>query len=457
MKNIFLSAACAMCAMSGLADPGVEGVTFSQDAASLQATIRYTLTGEEPAIVTLDVLTNGISIGAANIRAHVGDVNRLVQPGARTILWRPDKSWAGHLLTNSEVTVAVKAWPESDPPDYMMIDISTGSQTIPAAQRVTYYECADAIPFPGGVTNDLCKTDYLVMRRCRATGVPVRIGTSAEEHWAESRWTPHYVTLTNDFWMGVYEVTQRQYQHFCNSTNSFATPSFFTADAATRPVENVLYIDLRGWSNDSSAAGLTNGTRKLWPETGHEILPFDCTGKWGHNHTNVLWLVRKITGMDFDLPTDAQWEVAARGGKGGNMPDGLVYNETVDGETGYVRMLRYARFFSNSQIAGNVNTNEWPAAEGGTAKVGSYLPNAWGLYDMCGNVAEWCLDNYGAFTTASQIDPAGPSTPVGEARRVYRGGSWTRKTWEVEVSERKGLNPNLKANDIGFRLCLTIP
>ena len=457
MKNIFLSAACAMCAMSGLADPGVEGVTFSQDAASLQATIRYTLTGEEPAIVTLDVLTNGISIGAANIRAHVGDVNRLVQPGARTILWRPDKSWAGHLLTNSEVTVAVKAWPESDPPDYMMIDISTGSQTIPAAQRVTYYECADAIPFPGGVTNDLCKTDYLVMRRCRATGVPVRIGTSAEEHWAESRWTPHYVTLTNDFWMGVYEVTQRQYQHFCNSTNSFATPSYFTADAATRPVENVLYIDLRGWSNDSSAAGLTNGTRKLWPETGHEILPFDCTGKWGHNHTNVLWLVRKITGMDFDLPTDAQWEVAARGGKGGNMPDGLVYNETVDGETGYVRMLRYARFFSNSQIAGNVNTNEWPAAEGGTAKVGSYLPNAWGLYDMCGNVAEWCLDNYGAFTTASQIDPAGPSTPVGEAKRVYRGGSWTRKTWEVEVSERKGLNPNLKANDIGFRLCLTIP
>ena len=457
MKNIFLSAACAMCAMSGLADPGVEGVTFSQDAASLQATIRYTLTGEEPAIVTLDVLTNGISIGAANIRAHVGDVNRLVQPGARTILWRPDKSWAGHLLTNSEVTVAVKAWPESDPPDYMMIDISTGSQTIPAAQRVTYYECADAIPFPGGVTNDLCKTDYLVMRRCRATGVPVRIGTSAEEHWAESRWTPHYVTLTNDFWMGVYEVTQRQYQHFCNSTNSFATPSYFTADAATRPVENVLYIDLRGWSNDSSAAGLSNGTRKLWPETGHEILPFDCTGKWGHNHTNVLWLVRKITGMDFDLPTDAQWEVAARGGKGGNMPDGLVYNETVDGETGYVRMLRYARFFSNSQIAGNVNTNEWPAAEGGTAKVGSYLPNAWGLYDMCGNVAEWCLDNYGAFTTASQIDPAGPSTPAGEAKRVYRGGSWTRKTWEVEVSERKGLNPNLKANDIGFRLCLTIP
>ena len=145
MKNIFLSAACAMCALSGLADPGVEGVTFSQDAASLQATIRYTLTGEEPAIVTLDVLTNGVSIGAANIRALAGDVNRLVQPGGRTILWRPDKSWGGHLFTHGEVTVAVNARPACDPPDYMMIDIATGSQTIPAAQRVTYYECADAI------------------------------------------------------------------------------------------------------------------------------------------------------------------------------------------------------------------------------------------------------------------------------------------------------------------------
>ena len=457
MKNIFLSAACAMCAMSGLADPGVEGVTFSQDAASLQATIRYTLTGEEPAIVTLDVLTNGVSIGAANVRALAGDVNRLVQPGGRTILWRPDKSWGGHLLTHGEVTVALNARPACDPPDYMMIDIATGSQTIPAAQRVTYYECADAIPFPGGVTNDLCKTDYLVMRRCRAAGVPVRIGTSAEEHWAESRWTPHYVTLTNDFWMGVYEVTQRQYQHFCNSTSSFATPSYFTADAATRPVENVMYIDLRGWSNEGKASGLANGTRKLWPETGHEILPYDCTGPWGHNHTNVLWLIRKITGMDFDLPTDAQWEIAARAGKGGNMTDGYAYNETVDGQSGYARMLRYARFFKNSQIAGNANTNEWPAAEGGTAKVGSYLPNAWGLYDMCGNVAEWCLDNYAAFTTASQIDPVGPLTPSGQATRVYRGGSWTRETWDIEVSERKGLNPNLKAKDIGFRLCLTIP
>ena len=457
MNKTAVLAACILGAMACGADPGVENVTFSQDVPTLQAKITYTLTGEEPAIVTLGVLTNGVPVGAANIRSLVGDVNRMVQPGERTILWRPDKSWPGHLFTNGEISVAVRAWPECDPPDYMMIDISLGSQTIPATNRVTYYECADAIPFEGGVTNDLCKTDYLVMRRCHTTGVPVRIGTSAEEQWADSKWTPHYVTLTNDFWIGVYEVTQRQYQHFCGSTNSFSTPSYFTADAATRPVENARYIDLRGWSNDDGKGGVTNGTRRLWPETGHEIMPYDCTGTWGHNHTNILWLVRQITGMDFDLPTDAQWEVAARAGKIGNMPDGTAYIKAVKGEGIATNVSRYARFSDNGQIAGNASTNEWPAAEGGTAKVGSYLPNAWGIYDMCGNVAEWCLDNYDTFTTAGVIDPPGPVTPNGTATRVYRGGSWTRKAWNVVVSERQGLNPNSKAWDIGFRLCLTIP
>ena len=459
MKKTAVLAACVLGAMACGADPGIEDVTFSQDVSSLQATVTYALTGDEPAIVTLDVLTNGVSVGAANIRSLVGDVNRMVQPGEHTILWRPDKSWPGHLLTDGEMSVAVKAWPESDPPDYMMIDISLGSQTIPAADRVTYYECADAIPFPGGVTNDLCKTDYLVMRRCHATGVPVRIGTSAEEHWADSRWTPHYVTLTNDFWIGVYEVTQRQYQHFCGSTNSFATPSYFTADAATRPVENIAMFDLRGWSNDDDGGvKVSAGTRKLWPETGHEILPYDCTGRYGHNHTNILWLVRQITGMDFDLPTDAQWEIAARAGKGGNLPDGTAYYKTVNGENGLTRVRRYARFFKNSQIAGNANTNEWPAAEGGTAKVGSYLPNAWGLYDVCGNVAELCLDNYGTFTTASEIDPLGPATPLKQnSSRVLRGGSWMNETWEVEVNERRSQGNNARGRHVGFRLCLTIP
>ena len=121
-------------------------------------------------------------------------------------------------------------------------------------------------------------------------------------------------------------------------------------------------------------------------------------------------------------------------------------------------MCRYARFFKNSQIDGNANTNEWPAAEGGTAKVGSYLPNAWGLYDVCGNVAELCLDNYDIFTTASAIDPLGPATPLRQnSSRVLRGGSWMNETWEVEVSERRSQGNNSRGKHVGFRLCLTIP
>ena len=98
-------------------------------------------------------------------------------------------------------------------------------------------------------------------------------------------------------------------------------------------------------------------------------------------------------------------------------------------------------------------------AEGGPAKVGSFEPNAWGIYDMCGNVAEMCLDNWQATLSADEVtDPVGPLTTGKE--RVVRGGSWNNvDSLCLTTSRRLPSNGfvNTGYNDVGFRLCIVIP
>ena len=467
------SLAVGMFALSCAAAPVIRenSVSFTQDSASRLVTVTYKL-DEDPGIITFDVLTNGVSIGAANIKALAGDVNRLVQTGDRTIYWRPDLSWPGHKITDNSVTVAVTAWATNTPPDYMMIDVSLGGRTIPIEKRTTYYTHPDAIPFPGGVTNDLCKTDYLVFRKCPAANVKWRMGTTATEQGSGSSVpTAHYVTFTNDFWMGVYEVTQSQYHHFGVGKEDIGC--CFTNECAMRPVEFVQYYWHRGWSDGNASA-----TRCLWPESGHNIKETDAmNGSYGSRQTNTLYRVRLITGQTVDFPTEAQWEFAARAGLGGNLPDGTAFAATVNGESGVERLHRYARTAANGGVVNGAPTviktaaagPNWndpvnrprlatTIAEGGPAKVGSFEPNAWGIYDMCGNVAEVCLDNWQATLSADEVtDPAGPPTTGKE--RVVRGGSWGRSDLDCLTSSRYTLSSvaNAGFNDVGFRLCIVIP
>ena len=450
-------------------------VSFAQDPATRLVSVTYTL-DEDPGIITFDVLTNGVTIGAANIKALAGDVNRLVQTGDRTIYWRPDLSWPGHKITDNSVTVAVTAWATNTPPDYMMIDISLGGRTIPLEERTTYYTHPDAIPFPGGVTNDLCKTDYLVFRKCPAANVTWRMGTTATEQGGGSSVpAAHYVTFTNDFWMGVYEVTQRQYHHF--GVGKADAGCCFTNECAMRPVEYLQFYWQRGWS-DLAASAIAAGTRKYWPETGHEILATDAkSGTYGSAQTNTLYRVRLITGLPVDFPTEAQWEFAARAGKGGNLPDGTAFSATVDGETGAERLHRYARTAANggkvdgapsvlSTSAAGPTCNDptkrprlaTTIAEGGPTNVGSFEPNAWGIYDMCGNVSEMCLDNWQeTFSADAVTDPEGPETSG--KKRAIRGGSWGDVDSNCLTTSRKTVNNsvNMGYNDVGFRFCIVIP
>lgn len=458
MKIVNAVAALAVVAsLNGVARAGavVSDVKVVQDPGTCQVAVDYALS--ERAIVTVDFLTNGVSVGGARFRSVAGDVHKVVEAGARRILWRPEKDWPNvRLGKDIAFTAKVTAWSEKTPPDYMVIRIDDSVQELPAADRTAYYETAEALPFPGGVQDDLCKTDYLVFRKCPAANVTFRLGSLVTDCNLREARPAHYVTLTNDFYIGVYEVTQRQYEHFAGAQQT-ARPSYFTADYAMRPVEKVSVVALRGLCNYDPNFTPENGKRKYWPESGHEILSTEIDGA-----QPSLSRLRLLTGKDFDLPTDAQYEFAARAGKPGVLPDGHPLWDTVDGLGPKQRVGKYARSSISSDITVQPSavTPETPAAAGGTAVVGSYAPNDWGIYDMVGNVNEWCLDNWGAYTEEAQIDPLGPATPqdnVASKWRVYRGGTWKEDHGGCIIPRRYYTNALGGYNDLGFRLCLTLP
>ena len=379
MKKSIVPATLLVSAMALAGAPVIQdsSVTMTQSPSSREVTITYTLE-EEPAIVTVDIRTNDVSIGGENLWYFRGDVNKVVQPGARTMTWRPDKAWPGRYVAGG-VTAVVTAWATNTPPNYMVVSLV-------AAKTVRFYANAGSIP--GGVTNDLYKTDMIVMRKCPAANVEWRMGSpTSEVGRSAERETPHLVTLKDDYYIGVYPVTQWQYWRINGNWPSYHN---LEADRNTRPVENVGYTSWRG-------------SRYVWPGSGHDVdLQYTATGK-----------LRVLTGIAFDLPTEAQWEFACRAGCGSALYSGKELDATSGTSANVGELARYT---------GNSGTDaaDCRADVAGTAKVGSYEPNAWGIYDMLGNVWELCLDYYQ--DDATSCDPE--IGPESGSNRVRRGGSY---------------------------------
>ena len=161
--------------------------------------------------------------------------------------------------------------------------------------------------------------------------------------------------------------------------------------------------------------------------------------------------MRKKTALaTFDLPTEAQWEYACRAGTTTALNSGHDLT-SVDSDQ---NLDAIARYWSNSRLL----LRQGCAPSASTAIVGSYLPNAWGLYDMHGNVWEWCLDWYGPYP-GTVTDPAGAASG---AFRVLRGGSWSygatfcRSAYRYFYGSR-GSSPSLQCYNFGFRVALTLP
>lgn len=421
MRNVvvFGVALCAAGFVQG-AVPVVDqsSVTMVQPSSSREVTISYRLTGE-PAVVTIDIQTNGCSIGGENLWYFRGDVNKLVQPGEtlHKAYWRPDKAWPGHLV-QSGVTAVVTAWATNTPPDIMVVSLV-------APSNVMYY--ANAASVPNGITNEMYKTDYLALRKIPAANVIWRMGspaTPAELGRDATKEVPHLVTLANDFYLGVYEVTQAQYLRIAGTN-----PSSFkdSSDFRIRPVEVV------GWN-------LIRGTTYIWPDDGHQV-----------DETSFLGKLRMFAGHEgFDIPTEAQWEFACRAGVGAALYTGEELSDTRVSDN-LEAISRYRQTGLVGGVSGTLPPAGSPAEVGATAKVGSYLPNGYGLYDMIGNVWELCLDWYAADISGCDAEIG----PLSGSVRAYRGGAFNTEAQYCRSACRQNGETNIRNFAYGFRIGCT--
>lgn len=445
MKSIICGAMSLSSMMLMASDtPEVSDVVMAQASFGRLVTVTYKLSNAaNGAVVTFDVETNctvngetkWASIGGEAVCNAQGAVWRKVtssdadSEGKYTITWRPDLSWEGHKVTLAEggARAVVTAWALDNTPDYMVVDISAAAQ--PNTQK--YYPGVEYLP--GGVQNSLYKTTKLLMRKIMAKGVEWTMGSTTLEtqNRLAAREATHLVTLTNNYYIGVYEVTQSQWSQV--ATNSTISANF-TTERFMRPMEKVCYNEIRNAANTTTANASYN-----WPND--------------PNPSSFLGLLRSKTGLDFDLPSEAQWEFAARAGNGvGYWNDGTpILNANPDDnlkllgryERNGGKVLRGTSYVDPAASCGVTN---------GTAIVGSYLPNSWGLYDMHGNVWEWCLDWWAQdiSTTTGSVNQDSSS-----GYRIIRGGSYNTVAGSCRPACRYINRPGTASRATGARVVCT--
>ena len=203
----------------------------------------------------------------------------------------------------------------------------------------------------------------------------------------------HEVQLTRATWVGVYTVTQQVWDGVMGGNPS-------AVNGKQLPVTAIRWFDACKIANALSKAA---GVEEAYGITGD----------------NVEW---KTESNGYRLPTEAEWECAARAGQGtkyagSNNPDDVAWYDKNSGKVAH--------------------------------QVGQKKPNGWGLYDMSGNVWEWCWDCLGAFTSASAADPVGAASGPS---RVRRGGSWVHGARYARIADRRGNVPSFARGDLGVRL-----
>jgi formylglycine-generating enzyme required for sulfatase activity len=388
--------------------------------------IDYVVTAEHGSRVDVSLIAKD---GATTLTLPTGSLTGDlygVGPGFKRIVWDPTQTGYTNnlLLTQFNVTLTPIA-----PPLYMIIDLTMSAGAPGQIEYVTEEALTndqwgawvrDPVTNRGtvvqsvvwtGVTNwPNSKTDKLVLRR--VPGGSYQLGDTQTG-------TPN-VTLTKDMYVGVFEVTQKQWNHVMGTTGG----------TDTQAKHSVSCDEIRGVWTNALGQSIYN-----WPTNGNATASDSFMGK-----------LRTKTGIaDFDLPTEAQWEYLCRA------KTTTVFNDGAAGA-----------YYTGVVDRNNGNTNDFLNALGwytfspkpaAAQPVGGKLPNAWGLYDTHGNVWEWCLDWHAASADLG-TDPDGAGSG---SKRVRRGGSWDNLASDCRSAFRGNNLPSDKGSNRGFRLVRTLP
>jgi formylglycine-generating enzyme required for sulfatase activity len=313
----------------------------------------------------------------------------------------PTLAVTGPVGTIYSIQTALALSPAGPWTDRALLQLHTGDNlwTDPAAPMAQQFYRAISLPPPADTNLVFIAPGTFLM------------GSPTNEALRNPDEGQHPVTLSSGFWIAKYLVTQQDYLAVVGRNPSFFSPAYGYTEDLSRPVEQVSWMDATNYcalrTQLDRAAGLI-------PANAH-----------------------------YRLPTEAEWEYACRAGSA------------------------TAFYLGNTLRSGQANFDgqwEYDAALGGiynplgallfaTTPVGRYAPNSWHLFDMIGNVAEWCQDRYGAYPTNSVTDPAGATSG---STRVLRGGSCYSLAVGCRSAQRLASAPAVASRrDFGFRVVLT--
>jgi formylglycine-generating enzyme required for sulfatase activity len=392
LKTLFVLLCLAMLAqLAASAQPVVSNVRAAQRAGTQLVDVYYDLASTSNVLaVSIMVSTNGGEEYTLPATSFTGAVGGGIAPGTnQKITWNAGTDWPTNFSTNVRF-------------------------------RVT----ADDQVAPSGMAL-----------------IPAGSFTMGDSLDGDSSALPLHTVYVSAFYMDKYDVTYSLWQQVYNwaITHGYTFDYVGSGKAANHPVQTVNWYDCVKWCNARSEmegrvpAYYTNTTQTMVYRTGD----LDLTAG------NVNW------SSGYQLPTEAEWEKAARGGAAGHRfpwPDGDTINWS---------RANYAASQGTYSYDVNPTSGYNPAWTSGgnpyTTPVGSFSMNGYGLYDMAGNVDHWCWDWYGLYSSGSQTDPRGPASG---SDRVLRGGSWVFDAFRCRTACRGITGPEFSYYGFGFRSVL---
>ena len=487
MRAFFLFLLCGLGSLHAAA-PVVSNISAVQRANSRLVDITYDVAADFPTVsVSLQVSSNGGSTFTVPATTLSGAIGAGVTTGtAKTITWDAGADWSGQYSTqmrfkviaddgNSAPTISdIAAQTITEGGNTGAIAFTIGDAQLAASSLTLSGSSSNTtlvpnanIVFGGSGANRtvtvtpassqtgtatitvtvsdgaLTASDAFVLTVTTMALIPQGAFTMGNSVAADTNITdaPTRTVTLDAFYMGKYEVTKAEWDQVrtWGLSNGYTDLAAGWGKESNHPVQGITWYMIVKWCNARSQKEgfvpvyYTNDAQTTIYKTGIIVEVFNSGVKWAAN--------------GYRLPTEAEWEKAARGGLSGKR---FPWGDTIS----HSRANYYASSSYSYDSSGSVNNFHPTYATGGdpyTSPVGAFAANGYGLYDMAGNVSEWCWDWYGAYASGSQTNPRGPS---GGSYRVNRGGTFGYgQASGCRVAVRKDdVSSDYSANSLGFRV-----